>query len=391
MTETTQPDTPREWLALSMLPRVGARRLMVLRQAAPVWPEGWLARLPEEAAQMLRYYLQMPEQGALHDRVKTAMAWLEHDAQHHLLTPDHPAWPAMLDELPDPPPVLWAWGALKALSPPALAVVGTRRPTREGQDNAWRLARDMAGAGYCVVSGLALGVDGCAHHGALEARGATIAVLGCGVDVLYPRTHARLRQQLLAGGGLLLSEHPPGTRAHPQHFPRRNRIITGLSLGVLVVEAAMASGSLVSARLAMEQNREVFALPGSLHNPQARGCLWLIREGARLVTCLEEIVQELPERQWGRAVLEPVRASLASDTPDPSSSVAVPSIAASPVPSDQRPEDPLWEWLADTPVPVDELVERTGDSIAALQSRLLMLELDGWAAQVAGGWVRRLA
>ncbi|GHC14298.1 DNA processing protein DprA [Kushneria pakistanensis] len=385
MTDITQPQTPHEWLALSMLPRVGARRLMALRQAAPVWPDGWLARLPEEAAQMMRYYLQMPGQGSLHARVETAMAWLERSEQHHLLTPDHPAWPAMLDELPDPPPVLWGWGALEALSLPALAVVGTRRPTREGQDNAWRLARDMAGAGYGVVSGLALGVDGCAHHGALEAGGATVAVLGCGVDVLYPRTHARLRQQLLDRGGLLLSEHPPGTRAHPQHFPRRNRIITGLSLGVLVVEAAMASGSLVSARLAMEQNREVFALPGSLHNPQARGCLWLIREGARLVTCLEDILQELPERQWCAAASGTAGVIAAPDAhgiPDAASPGAAPV---------DGPEDPLWQWLSDAPLPVDALVERTGDSIGALQSRLLMLELEGWAAQVAGGWVRRLA
>ncbi|SPJ35363.1 DNA-processing protein DprA [Kushneria phyllosphaerae] len=383
MTELMKPSMPRHWLALSMLPRVGAKRLMALRQIAPGWPEGWLARLPAEAAQMMRHYLQMPGQGPLHARVEAAMAWLEQSPQHHLLTPDHPAWPAMLDELPDPPPVLWAWGALEALSLPALAVVGTRRPTREGQDNAWRFARDMAGAGYGVVSGLALGVDGCAHHGALEARGATVAVLGCGVDVLYPRTHARLRQQLLDQGGLLLSEHPPGTRAHPQHFPRRNRIITGLSLGVLVVEAAMASGSLVSARLAMEQNREVFALPGSLHNPQARGCLWLIREGARLVTSLEEILQELPERQWGIAPLASAVATCQGGQQAP----RTPDTAV----QDKRPEDPLWQSLYDTPVPVDALVERTGESIAALQSRLLMLELDGWAAQVAGGWVRRLA
>ncbi|WP_445619547.1 DNA-processing protein DprA [Kushneria sp. Sum13] len=383
MTEITKPSMPRHWLALSMLPRVGAKRLMALRQAAPGWPEGWLARLPSEAAQMMRHYLQMPGQGSLHAQVEAAMAWLEQSPQHHLLTPEHPAWPAMLDELPDPPPVLWAWGALEALSLPALAVVGTRRPTREGQDNAWRFARDMAGAGYGVVSGLALGVDGCAHHGALEARGATVAVLGCGVDVLYPRTHARLRQQLLDQGGLLLSEHPPGTRAHPQHFPRRNRIITGLSLGVLVVEAAMASGSLVSARLAMEQNREVFALPGSVHNPQARGCLWLIREGARLVTSLEEILQELPERQWGSAAVASAVATCQSGQQAP----RAPDAAV----QDKRPEDPLWQSLDDTPVPVDALVERTGESIAALQSRLLMLELDGWAAQVAGGWVRRLA
>lgn len=382
MTETTQPSMPHEWLALSMLPRVGARRLQALRQAAPDWPEGWLARLPSEAAQLMRHYLQMPGQGPLHARVNAAMAWLDQGPQHHLLTPDHPAWPAMLDELPDPPPVLWAWGALEALSLPALAIVGTRRPTREGQDNAWRFARDMVGGGYGVISGLALGVDGCAHHGALEARGATVAVLGCGVDVLYPRTHARLRQQLLDQGGLLLSEHPPGTRAHPQHFPRRNRIITGLSLGVLVVEAAMASGSLVSARLAMEQNREVFALPGSLHNPQARGCLWLIREGARLVTSFDEIQQELPERQWG-AMLP----SSGSEPARPDAGRADESADAPP----RCPEDPLWQFLEETPVPIDVLIERTGESITTLQSRLLMLELDGWAAQVAGGWVRRLA
>lgn len=383
MIEMTHPQAAHEWLALSMLPRVGARRLMALRQAAPVWPEGWLARLPDEAAQVMRHYLQMPGQGPLHARVEAAMTWLEQDASHHLLTPDHAAWPALLEELPDPPPVLWAWGSLEALALPSLAVVGTRRPTREGQDNAWRLARDMAGAGYGVISGLALGVDGCAHHGALEARGATVAVLGCGVDVLYPKTHARLRQQLLAGGGLLLSEHPPGTRAHPQHFPRRNRIITGLSLGVLVVEAAMASGSLVSARLATEQNREVFALPGSLHNPQARGCLWLIREGARLVTCLEDILQELPERTWQGGSVAPK---------DLSSPQAVPIASGTEIPADaSQPDDPLWPLLDHDPVPVDALVERTGEPIAALQSRLLMLELDGWAAQVAGGWVRRLA
>ncbi len=386
MTDATQPQMPRHWLALSMLPRVGARRLLALRQASPVWPDGWLSRLPQEAAQMMRDYLHMPGRGPLHARVETAMAWLERSEQHHLLTPDHPAWPTLLEELPDPPPVLWGWGALEALSLPALAVVGTRRPTREGQDNAWRLARDMAGAGYCVVSGLALGVDGCAHHGALEARGATVAVLGCGVDVLYPRTHARLRQQLLAQGGLLLSEHPPGTRAHPQHFPRRNRIITGLSLGVLVVEAAMASGSLVSARLAMEQNREVFALPGSLHNPQARGCLWLVREGARLVTCLEDMLQELPERQWCAPALAPV-----TMPSEPGTQVAAPAAAPSTAAPPRGPDDPLWQWLAETPVPVDALVERTGESIGTLQSRLLMLELEGWAAQVAGGWVRRLA
>ncbi|OHV07854.1 DNA-processing protein DprA [Kushneria phosphatilytica] len=360
--------TSRHWLALSLLPKLGARRLAQIRQQQPSWPEGWLAALPGEARHQLMVWLHDPQRSPLNEDIERAMAWLEGGSGRHLLTPSHPAWPGLLDELPDPPPVLWGWGDLAALTPPALAMVGTRRPTREGRDNALGFSRALAEYGFTIVSGMALGIDGRAHEAALDAGGWTIAVLGCGVDVLYPRTHRRLRQRLLENGGLLLSEHLPGTAARAPFFPRRNRIITGLSLGVLVVEAARRSGSLVSARLAMEQNREVFALPGSLHNPQASGCLWLIQEGARLVTCRDELLSELPESGRVEGVTHPAPMAPINVT---------------------CPDDPLWTHLSNVPCPLDQLVELSGVAVSDCQQRLLMLELEGWAAQAPGGWVRR--
>ncbi|MFC0269799.1 DNA-processing protein DprA [Kushneria aurantia] len=360
----------RCWLALALLPGLGPRRFRELRRQAPDWPDGWLVRLEDKPRRALLGWLQSPTSSALNDAVEAALEWRDGGSDRHLLHPGDPRWPLLLDEIDDPPPLLWAHGDCDALMPPALAVVGTRKPSREGQDNAHRFARDIAAAGYTVTSGMALGIDGCAHRGALDAGGRSVAVLGCGVDVLYPRGHAALRRSLLAEGGLLLSEHPPGTPARPAFFPRRNRIVTGLSLGVLVVEAAKASGSLISARLALEQNREVFALPGSLHNPQAQGCLWLIREGAQLVTDAEQLLVALPPGHGAPAPLHDAPSSPAGSSPS-------------------APDDPLWALLDDAPRAVDLLVERSGFGINEVSNRLLMLELEGWACQVAGGWVRR--
>jgi DNA processing protein len=246
-------------------------------------------------------------------------------------------------------------------------MVGARRATREGLTNAACFARDLAGRGWCVVSGMALGIDAAAQQAALAAGGASVAVLGCGVDVVYPARHHRLHERLREPGGLLLSEHSPGTPARPAYFPRRNRIVTGLSYGVLVVEAAERSGSLVSARLAAEQGREVFALPGSIHNPQARGCLRLIRDGAALVCEVDDIIAELS--QW-----QPVQA-------------AAPLAEASAA-GDPRLGDPLLRWLSGTPTPVDALVGLSGLGVIECQRRLLELELEGRVAHAAGGWVR---
>ncbi|WP_262927181.1 DNA-processing protein DprA [Phytohalomonas tamaricis] len=383
--------TARDWLALSLLPRLGTRRLFELRRQRLPWPEGWLAALPAEPQRVLRGYLKAPEKSVLHKSIAAGLAWCEANANHHLLYPGHPHWPRLLDELPDPPAVLWGWGALDCLEVPALAMVGTRRPTREGLDNAAMFSRALVASGYSVISGMALGIDGQAHASALDAGGRTVAVLGCGADVLYPRQHRDLRRRLLESGGLILSEHPPGTSAHPRHFPRRNRLITGLSRGVLVVEAALKSGSLVSARLAMEQNRDVFALPGSIHNPQATGCLWLIQEGARLVTKIDDILVELPPLN------DEAMAAYDMASPDESLGEATSLFAsitdaqaktAEPIYADYADDDPLLRLLGGQPTPLDTLVELSGIDVTQCSTQLLMLELEGKVMQAPGGWVR---
>jgi DNA processing protein len=360
-----------EWLALFHLPGMGSRQLSVLAEQSPAWPQGWLSALPGEAASALRLWLDHPVRSPIASRVDADLAWLDDGPDRHLLHPGHFAWPWLLDEIPDPPLLLWALGDLEALVPPKLAMVGSRRPTREGLGNATTFARELAARGWSIVSGMALGIDGAAQEAALEAGGKSVGVLASGVDVVYPPRHHRLHERLQASGGLLVSEHPPGTRARSGFFPRRNRIVTGLSLGVLVVEAAERSGSLISARLATEQNREVFALPGSLHNPQARGCLQLIRQGAVLVREVDDILHELV--QW--AALPPTPISAAPTGPDEAS-------------GDAAEADALLRWLSSSPTPVDSLVGLSGLGVGECQRRLLALELEGLATQTAGGWIR---
>ncbi|MEC8936552.1 MAG: DNA-processing protein DprA [Pseudomonadota bacterium] len=368
----------KEWLAVSALPGMGAARIAQMVARKPQWPQGWLATLPSNAANALRLWLAQPERSPLQQTVNDTLSWLQEGPNRHLLHRDHPAWPDLLSQLPDPPAVLWAQGDLRALEAPGLAMVGTRRPTSEGSGHAQAFARELANRGWCIVSGMALGVDGVAQRAALAAGGSSIAVLGCGIDVIYPARHRDLYEQLSTlPGGLLLSEHPPGTVAHPAFFPRRNRIVTGLSLGTLVVEAAEKSGSLVSARLALEQGRELFALPGSLHNVQARGCLQLLRSGATLVRHVDDILEEL--QHWvSRFVPAPL--AVAADEPlAHQPSVELPSA------------DNLLNALGPSPTPIDVLVQSTGISVSECQQRLLMLELDGKVTQQAGGWVRLAA
>ncbi|WP_192036136.1 DNA-processing protein DprA [Halomonas sp. YLGW01] len=381
--------TAKDWLVLSLLPELGPRRIQVLRERAPEYLESWLSLLPRPAATALRLWLDHPNRSPLAPALSALEAWLAASDRHALLHPDHPHWPRLLDELPDPPPVLWAWGDLAALTPPALAIVGSRRPTRDGLVSAAEFGRDLATAGYGIISGLALGIDAAAQRAALDAGGRSVAVLGCGVDVVYPPRHEALHCRLQGPGGLLLSEHPPGTAARPAFFPRRNRIVTGLSLGVLVVEAAEKSGSLVSARLAMEQNREVFALPGSIHNPQARGCLGLIRQGATLVTGLEDILEELPPWAGAAFVKAPDIVSNIESDMAPGHVAARPSRGADPAPLTQAtPQDPLLALLSERPTPLDTLIDLTGHDVGSCQRRLLELEIEGLATQAVGGWVR---
>ena len=263
-------------------------------------------------------------------------------------------------------------------------MVGTRHPTSEGAQNAQAFARDFANRGWCVVSGMALGVDGMAQRAALEAGGATIAVLASGIDVIYPARHRDLYQRLSETlGGLILAEHPLGTQARPAFFPRRNRIVTGLSLGTLVVEAAEKSGSLVSARLALEQGRELFAIPSSVHNLQAHGCLQLLRNGATLARSSSDILDEL--QHWAETFMPPVPVETIQSTPVSSHFTAQPPPQH---PKKQTLPDELLCELSETPTPIDRLVQLAKISVGECQQRLLMLELDGWVEQRSGGWVR---
>lgn len=379
----------REWLAVFALPGLGPQRLAAIVAHAPAWPEGWLALLPRSAAAVLRSWLEHPAGSPLTPAIEASLAWEQGAPDRVILHRDHPDFPALLNEIPDPPAVLWAQGDVRTLSRPGLAVVGSRRPTAEGAANARMFARELARRGFCVTSGMALGIDAEAQRAALDAGGASIAVLATGIDVIYPARHRELYQRLSSTpGGLLLAEHPPGTRAHPAFFPRRNRIVTGLSLGTLVVEAAEKSGSLVSARLTLEQGRELFALPASLHNVQARGSLQLLRTGATLVCESDDIVAELS--QW--AGEHPACQPPASGN-DAEHRVETAAACSSPKPPDEQESEPADELLAvlgATPTPIDALVQQVGLSVGECQQRLLMLELDGRVAQHPGGWVRRI-
>lgn len=294
----------------------------------------------------------------------STLQWLDSPG-HDILTWDDPRYPGSLLELGHAPPLLYMIGHASVLERPALAIVGSRNPTPQGQDNARAFARALSHAGVAIVSGLAAGIDGAAHEGGLEGVGSTIAVTGTGLDRVYPARHRDLAHAI-AARGLLLSEFPPGTPVRDYHFPRRNRLISGLARGVLVVEAALQSGSLITARLAGEQGREVFAIPGSIHSPLSKGCHKLIREGAKLVETAEDILTELrlgPPGQAGPA--------LQSTAPAPMCPNAV--LAA----------------LGEDPADLDALIARTGKSAADVAAALGELEVAGEVRALPGGrWQR---
>jgi DNA processing protein len=308
-----------------------------------------------------------------------ALQWLR-DPRHHLVGWQDPDYPALLRQIGSPPLGLFVDGDPSLLWHPGVAMVGSRSPTAGGRDHAARFARAFVQSGLSIISGLAAGIDGAAHRSTLAARGLTIAVLGTGPDLSYPRSHAELRHQI-AETGAIVSEHPPGTPARPGHFPGRNRIIAGLALGTLVVEAAERSGALITARLAAEAGREVFALPGSIHNPMARGCHRLIREGVGLVETPEEVI----------AALVPVASELAAalrgrleevlPRPHIEGGPAIPPLG----PAHKR----LWLALAHDPTSMDSLAERTGLTTAELSSMLLAMELDGRVAVEHGRYSRK--
>jgi DNA processing protein len=322
----------------------------------------------------VRQALHRPDEQLL----QADLAWLV-PANHRLLGWHDPDYPALLRRAPAPPALLFVAGDASLLWHPQIAVVGSRRPTPGGQARARQFARTFAAAGWVVTSGLAEGIDTAAHLGALAA-GRTVAVVGTGLDRAYPADNAALMDRIAAEGAVV-SEHPPGTAAIASHFPSRNRIIAGLSLGTLVVEAALRSGALISARLAAEAGREVFALPGSPDNPVARGCHRLIKDGAGLVETPAEVL----------AALGPVAADLAQalrgrlgETPDAASAQSAPG-----QPTGDDDHNRLWSALGHDPTGMDHLAERTGLTVAALSSMLLIMELEGRVAADNGRYSRR--
>lgn len=308
-------------------------------------------------------YLMAPDWAA----IEADLRWAE-QPEHHLLALADDGYPAQLRQLSDPPPVLFVNGHLGLLHSPQVAIVGSRRPTASGREIAYGFAKNLATAGVIITSGMAYGIDAAAHLGALAGSGGTIAVLGNGLDLIYPRRHGKLAERIAAVGALV-SELPLGTPPLAAHFPHRNRIISGLSLGVVVVEAGQRSGSLISARLAANQGREVFAVPGSIFNPLARGCHALIRDGAALVESAGEVLE----------ILRLVPSGVGSQDITEADSTAAGEEALD---ADHRR---VLSALGHEPVSFDTLVERTGLTAHSVSSMLLVLELRGYVSLATGG------
>ncbi|MDO9612405.1 MAG: DNA-processing protein DprA [Serpentinimonas sp.] len=379
------------WLRLTTTAGVGAATARKLL-AAFGSPEAVFAAAPAAREALLGPRLAPALASApvhLERVLAQTLGWLAVAPDRHLLTLGSPHYPAALLQTPDPPVLLYAQGQLSALAQPCtLAMVGSRNPSPQGAENAHAFAKALGAQGFCIVSGLALGVDGAAHRGALEAGAPTVAVVGTGLDRVYPRQNHELAQRI-AAHGILISEYPLGTPPLAPHFPQRNRIIAGLSLGTLVVEAALESGSLITAELAAQYGREVFAIPGSIHSAQSRGCHALIRQGAKLVESVQDVLDELRPAHSVRA---PVQSELALG--EPSAAQPAPRAKLGQGVQGQLPhaeaEGALLQALGYDPVGLDALQARCGLPIAELQAQLLEFELLGAVRRLPGGLFQRL-
>jgi DNA processing protein len=351
------------WLQLTLTPGLGAATLRsMLRQFG--LPQAILQkRRSELAAYLPAHVLAALDSGEVREAVARALDWAAGPG-HAIVTLADETYPRALLEISDPPGLLYALGRTELLRRPALAVVGSRNGTAQGERNAENFAKALSDAGLSIVSGLALGIDAAAHRGGLAGAASTIAVLGTGIDVLYPRRNSELAAEISARG-VVISEFPLGTAPAAQNFPRRNRLISGLSQGCLVVEAALASGSLITARAAADQGREVFAIPGSIHSPLSKGCHALIKSGAKLVESAEDILAEL-------GGFKP--SGFASTTTAPKGAV----------------DAGLLQHMGHDPVDVDSLCTRAGMSAEQVSSELLRLELDGRITSLPGGLYQRL-
>lgn len=377
------------WCSLWRAPKVGSKTFFQLHNAFGS-PKAFFdasdalvrAKLPQVKEALWRSWRECRDLG------QQDLAWLEGSDDRAILRFDDPDYPPLLKAIDDPPPVLFVQGNVKALWLPQIAIVGSRQASAAALQNTTEFAHALSSCGLVVTSGLALGVDGAAHEAALGAGGLTIAVVGTGLDRVYPARHHALAHRIVAQGAMV-SEFPIGVGVRSEHFPRRNRLISGLATGVLVVEASVQSGSLITARLASEQGREVFAIPGSIHNPLAKGCHLLIKQGAKLVESAQDIVEDLRsavsrhQHEWRSYVLpETTPQSALSETP------VAPTLHESALPvsdDEQRILDALGFEICS----IDDLVLCTGLSTEHLAATLLLLELDGRVVSVAGGRFQR--
>ena len=351
-----------DWIALSLVPGLGGEGFRRLLKSF-----GLPAHILGASHNQLSGIVKAEVARAIADcssseAVERTLAWLD-SAGNQLVTLADADYPAQLLEIPDPPPLLYLKGRRELLSAASLAVVGSRNATPQGISNAEAFARTLSGAGLAITSGMALGIDAAAHRGGLLGSGSSIAIVGTGLDIIYPARNKAIALGL-AKDGAIVSEFPLGTPPIAANFPRRNRIISGLARGCLVIEATLKSGSLITARLAADQGREVFAIPGSIHSPLSKGCHALIKQGAKLVDSAADVLEEL---HWQAA---------------PQQNNAVPR---------STPDDPLLAALGFDPLAIDTLAERAGLSTAEVSSRLLTLELAGLVASLPGGLYQRLS
>ncbi len=363
------------WLALHQAPGIGPASFHLLLALYPSLQELFespssLKNTPLTPAKQtsLMEYIQKADWA----EVDKALQWKE-SQYNHILTINHPAYPQLLKQTDQPPALLYVKGQLELLSRVQLAMVGSRNPSIDGAETAFKFARHLAAKGMIITSGMALGIDAQSHRGALSAKGKSIAVTGTGLDRIYPARHKELAYQLVHDGAIV-SEYPLGSGPAAGHFPQRNRIISGLSVGTLVVEAALKSGSLITARHALEQAREVFAIPGSIHNPLARGCHRLIKDGARLVETADDIMEELSSL------------IIASQLPETAAENTL--ITEQPISIDPllpKIQQRILSNIGYSRVSVDHLSQRTGLEIAALNANLVLLEINDYIQSHPGG------
>ena len=352
-------DTLASWLSLSQISGLGNEGLRRLLQAFGSPAHIFSASVADLSRVVKPSVAQAISLGINFDELAITDSWLS-DPRNHVVTIADSNYPQALLNISDPPFLLFVKGELSLLNVQSLAIVGSRNGSPQGIRNAEFFAEAASAAGLCIVSGLAQGIDAAAHRGGLKEKGRSIAVVGTGLDKVYPSVNRELAHQL-SKDGVIVSEFPLGTSPIPSNFPRRNRIISGLSLGCLVVEASLQSGSLITARLALEQGREVFAIPGSIHSPQSKGCHTLIKQGAKLVENVQDIFDEL-----GHAFFS----ATSVDTP-------------------QR-DHTIFEFLSFDPIDLGTLSERSGLTIASLSAILLQLELDGHISVLPGGLYQRI-